>query len=669
MKTSKKMKIPVRRNVGEMARQHIAKGDFIKWLREAIANSLDEYPDGEDFSSGECLVEIELEHGKHIRVTDWAEGFRSKQVKGFFDYFRSVKKGDSTKTGHIGSGRAFAFDFCTGIEVWSRSKDYPDFVHFTLLAEHLLAEDEMEADVETDVEPPPYWNLEGTGTIINLVGVNWRKVRTLERTFEELPLRLSKFTAELVRIKGGSGQGKRLPERKHAKEPLRGSEVHDHLGGLCRWDLFVPASGGRREKSVMLGGSIMPILDINKFLEGMDPNLTAKLPEVLTEGVIVGDILIPGLNKFRLQDSESLKQEVYERFAIDVFALLMKLGAQAEEYFSVHQEDEKRKAQEAFLDNFTRRVNGAQGVEPEPIYGDVRSGGGRGGIINRGPFLVSPRDVAIVRGTGVTQVMQGYARTSGEFDCRVEPKGSDCISIEQSGTEFVVTGENEGDATIVYFDKKDTSKEVRSTVSVVAKSGMQLTPLSGTIVQGSAGKAAIAHPEMLQENQVPKYSVTGAPAGAIRLVSRARGGRRSVGIEVTQACPPGTYTIVAEIPGSDLRAECTRTVVASDVEDAVVPLVLEGSFYRITPTRYAQSVLVEVMGEQFHPRMKDPFREIRVKMNHALLEESKNGDRELLVLGAIVNAHLDAQEVDSGERMGRYDKLLTDIVLGGLRTK
>lgn len=658
-KTMKKSTMRVQRNVGEMARQLIAKGTPLKYVIESIINSLEEYPPGEDYDANEPLVELMLEHGKFFRTKDNAGGFNEVDVKGFLDYFNSKKRGDKTKTGKIGSGRTFAFSFCKGIEVWSRSKDFPNFVHFVLREEDLTGNVEVDVDIEMNCEPPPFWDLEGTGTIISLIDVNWKRFPPAEKLGQDLSFAMSKFVSEVVRL-----NGKRLPERRHAKDPLRDAEVYEHLGGLCRYDLYIPAQG--KEREIKLGGSIMPILDLKTFLKGMDPGLVAKLPEVLTQGVVAGDILIPGLNAYRNQDSDTLNPSVYDQFALDVFALLMRIGVGAEEYFATHEAEEKQKAQFAILHELALRANKAQGIKAEPI-----TCGGNPTIrkgprpANRPPFLVTPRDLAIVRGTSVTTSIQGYARTSGSFGCRVEPPNAQCVTVSQEGTtEFLVTGESEGDAVLVYFDAKDTSKEVRSSVKVVKKTGLQLTPLSGTIVQGGSGRAAIAHPEQLKKDQNPKYSVKGAPAGSLRTLSRARGGRRSVGIEVLPSCPPGTYTIVAEIPGTTLKAECTRTVVENELDDMVTPVVFEGSYYHVLPALYAQDVLAQPMDAKWQDKLAQPVREIRVWMGHPILANAKNGARDLLLNDAIINAHLDAVEADSRERMSRYDKLRTALFIG-----
>jgi hypothetical protein len=658
-------------NHNEATRQLVAKGSFDRGVLEFVVNAIDAYAANEDLSSGDCLVNIEIKHGEYIRIKDWGAGFTLEDIKGYYSFLTSKKKGDPTKTGRIGSGRTFAFSFAKGIEVTSVSAEFRKPIQFTFTEEHLYQEGQEVPYMEVDA--PPHWHVshDGTGTVINLTGIDWSRVKGKknpeEYLREWLPTRLSDFAAEVVRV-----NDKPLKALKYMKEPLRGEKVVPHLGGVCRWSLYIPLAEQRMESSIQLGGSLMPIISLPKFLAGLRNDLPTFFPELLRDGSVVGHVLIPGLNEYRLHDSESLDAKVYDRFAYDVMVLLNEIGKEADVYFADTRAEAEREEHARFLRDLTDEVNAVSGFDPANAPpGDVVSGGQKkpGKPIPRAPFLVNPSDLAIVKGTSTPTVINAYSATSGQFVCTVE--GQPCVSVTQQGNrEFIVTGDSLGKATLVYTDKNDSKKCVRTPVEVVKAAGLQLTPVRAQIIQGEIGRAAIAHAET-HNGAVPVYSVDAKP-GEIRLATRQRGGKKSVGIEVSDKCPLGTYTITAKLPSKGLTATAVRTVIAGAEQNPL--MCIEGKYYRISPSKIPQGVLAQVISEDFDLTggSSKSFQEVRVYVGHPLIEGCEEVQRRLLVLDSIFQVHLDAMvklsELEPDQRMTRFDQI-RNTVLGGIRKK
>ncbi len=664
MKQPKKGKVTVRWNEQEMMAQFIAKGTPIGALRELGVNGLDAYPDNEDFLSEEVFLEFTMAHGKHLRVRDWGEGISEEDLQGYFDFMYSKKRKSPRKAGRIGSGRTHCFAFAKKLRVTSRSEKFPSYVQFEFTLDDLNNRGRS-VEYLYDLEPPSYFKLEGTatGTLVEILDIDWSKVPEEKKIYEDLPNRFSWFAAKVLRF-----NGERLKERAYEQEPLYSDANVEHLGGLCRWHLFVPARGTRTEDSIQLGAQMTSIIELPKFLRKFPSPLVENIPAVLREGLVVGHILIPGLNQFRLHDSESLDPKVYESFGYDVLALLKDIGREANDYFESVRKEMERHDDRMFIRTLTDKVNAVSGgVDPNDI-------GGGGGVIvcpppkvttghppvPRPPFLVNPRNLEIVRGTSVSTTIQGYSRASGKFNVRVE--GTAVTVTKQSSREFLITGKNLGDATVVYYDMVDPHKEVVSTVRVVKAAGLQLTPLRAEIVQGGIGRAEVAHPEQLLNGEIPKY-VHDAPPGQVTLVQRSRRGCKSVGIEVGPKCPIGEVVITATVPGKPLKAKCVRTIVPRGEEDP--PMRIEDRLYLIEDVAAGQEALVMPVGEVFG-RSGKTLHKVKLLVVHPLMQGAADEQKELHILDSMVGIHMDLvyRELEGKERASTSDKIRTVLLLG-----
>lgn len=664
-KQPKKGKVTIKLNKREAIRQLVAKGSYQSGIREHGINGLDAYPDSENFTPGEALVNYQIKPGEYIRIQDWGEGFSQQDVDGYFDLLNSKKKGNRKKTGRIGSGRTHCFSFCTEIEIYSVSKDFPGGVRFSYKEEDLYREGE-DSEFDFDIDLPSFWHADnGTGTVVILKGIDWRKVqggKDPELFLREwLPTKMSDFAAAVVTV-----NDKPLKALTYLKEPLRGEKVIEQLGGLCRWSLFIPTANQRGEKAVMLGGQVMPIVSIPQFLRGVRTELHQFIPELLLDGSVLGHIMVPIVNDFRNHDSESLNEKIYDRVADDVLALLAEIGQEAERYFAESVAEAEKVEESTFLRNLTDQVNSVTGFNPDDLPSEYVSDGPlprRGKAIPRPAFFVTPSDLQLVKSTSVPTTICAYSGTSGEFDCQVE--GDACVTVtKQTNREFVITGDALGKATLVYTDRKDPSKRFRSPIEIVESAGLQLTPLKATIAQGETGRAAVAHPESL-DGADPKYDVN-AKKSDIRLSPRRRGVARSVGIDVSRTCPPGEYVITAKVEGG-LTATATRTVVRPVDYDP--PMRIEDRFYRITRSGMEQGVLAHVNSSDDYdltPGSDKKIREVKVYIGHPLLTACKDAmQRQLLILDSLFQIHLElliaANELQPEERNARFDTIRKDI--------
>ncbi len=657
------IELTVTHNVDAIVRQLVAKGNPYSAAQELVINELDEFPPTEDFSSGEALVDIQIEHGNYFRVIGWSKGFHRENLEGFVNFMKSRKEGSAHQTGRVGSGRTHIFAFANLLRVTSVSAEFPKGVMFEFSIDDLLNPGKIIKPI-IGVKLPDFFKVETTGTVVEVLGIDWKKVPKEKDFAEELPLRFSSFAASVLRL-----NGEPLKERAFTHEPFRDQQFVQKLGGLCRWDIFIPASGTRRREAVELGGRISSIISLTNFLKGCQ-HLTDTVPEILRDGSVVGNILIPGLNNFRLHDSASLDPKVYEEFYMDVLVLLRDIGVQAEGFFSDIQSAAQREKNLERIRDFTQRVNTVTGYDPDDVVhdgphdGPILTTGPKGpSVIHRPPFLVSVRDPHLVAGTLLETRIMAYAETSGNFEVTVEPGKGKVVQVEKTKSlTFEIRAKSPGTALITYFDAKNNKKFVTSTVTVVKAAGLQLTPIYGEIVQGSVGDARIAHPEMLTSDQTPKYRHD-AKGGTVQLVPRTHAHRRSVSIEVGDKCPLGEFTISVVVPGTDLKAECRRKVVGRGSEDP--PIRIEDRHYRIVATRRVSDAMMMPSDEVHAREGTGSIFIVKLWVDHPVFSVAEPNDQDFMMLHSLIDIHLSKLGLSDGpERISRFDKIRTEILLG-----
>lgn len=573
------------KDVRTMARQAIqafgsSLGVFLAACRQGAENARDAHA---------TMFRILMDRRKDIlRYVDNGDGFGGANVDGFLSYCVSPKATDTSSIGRRGSGRFSYFQFANRLIVYSRSSEFGEAVGRLILTtedfEYLLDHDRLEKPFEA-VQAPDFWDLQGTGTVIDFQEVDWEKVAaTQTKVIETFSRQLRPSIADIVRVGTPGGSLKRLKPREivgqrihkvWSLEALRELSTPECdftqlVGGEL--DAYIPTR--RVSHETMEIAAYNPVMTFRDFLRQLDqerPDLAAQVPSAFVDESLrlCGVGYCDALNEFVAPDRRSFNPELFRSPVIEAWVRFIAgpCWSLVQEVLREKQEQEVSVARRKLLEGMTDACNKAFKFDPTKDLQvqegtvdvtDVREDGDDGDDDDGEDeptfeIALSAKRAQIYPGDSEEFRVLRTTGTSGRFRWEIVDGGGKLSKTTGKVVTFTAP-KDLGRVLIQVTDATDVTKFATISVQVISPQDIRISPHSKPITAGESQRFSV-------RNKRPgRYAWTVHPeTDAVTLNSNVGD---SVIVTVDESCDRREFTLcVQNLDEEEERASATFEVI------------------------------------------------------------------------------------------------------------
>ena len=639
------------------------KGAFFAALQQVVENAMD---------AGATVFNLILDkRSKVCRMSDNGGGFGGPQIDGFHSLYVSPKEGLEGLIGRHGSGRIFLLQIGGKIVVHSVSAEFTNMIQFGLTRKdllELLQKSSISRPINT-VTPPSWWDLTGTGSVIELQDVDWKKVPTTTAIKKHFASYLRPSLARKVFV-----NGEPLQPRAVMGEVLEKSITVDYLPGVQVVEIYIPKT--RTQRDTVRLGAYNPICPLRDFYNELPEEMASLIQSLLTRSM-AGNIFMPVVNNFRAHDGRSLEGRLYQD---DILPKIVRFLADevcpiADEAFERKKERADEEERQQFLVDVAEAISPAYNLDiedlPDPPHGDVLGDGEDDPAEPsdpepKAPFSVSNKRITLLPGAQHVFRVTRATGTSGKF--RWDPSNCGGTLDARVGNKVVYTaGMKLGKFTLTVRDKKTPAKFINITIKIVAERNMMITPIRVDISAGEEQKFSVRNTELTsgkiswELNPSSPY-ITLEPTSGLQVMVR-----------VDKSATLGDYWLTAydeEDPG-ETRAQSTFEVVEPPNDLANI-LKMEDRHYALElSTRSLPSMVERVKDARLDTRQGGgvTLDVLKIDLDHPILKslDALHGSNEARVqalLYALATAHLQGLVEDGEEEFDEisFGDRITEII-------
>lgn len=468
------------------------KKGMMEALRQAVENGEDAILEKFDVrTAGEIRIVLN-KRTQETRILDNGKGFGDPEIRGFFSWFDSPKRGKGNRLiGQHGSGRVFLLRYCRKIRVYSVSEQYPTGIMLELTEEDLkeiFDKKVIDGDYYYDVDLPSWWHLPkgATGSAIELIDADWKRMPSPQEIIDTFATYFRPSIARKIRV-----NDKPLKDLKIVGEPV---ECTFPIAGLGDMEVEVYIPREHQRWHVVQLGAHNPTCPVRDFVDCLDAETAKLIPDMLLHSM-AGVILFPGINPHVAPDRKSFKDSMFtgphlvvaNAIAEHLEPLLV------EAYYRKEREDQRRRETvtskivcEALSEAFDfdprdlKKLEGGEGSDlPEGTQTPTE-----GLTATLSPTVVRRRVEIMVADNATFRVpqMEGVNEEGIQWDAT---RSGGFLNVSQGPETVYTAGEVVGKFLLLARDMACNRTIMEVTIAIVAAKEFRITPSKRDVEQGS----------------------------------------------------------------------------------------------------------------------------------------------------------------------------------------